>query len=641
MLQGRYRILSKIAAGAMGVVYRGERVQLGRPVAVKFLHPWIASQKTFLSRFENEARAMSRVGHPNCVSVIDFGVEGSPYLVMDFVTGQTLRQAVQGPQPPARALHIARQLLAGLGHAHAQGIVHRDLKPDNLILTDEEGLDDHLRILDFGLAKLRDGPAMTAGMAVGTPSYMSPEQTGAAGSVDARSDLYAVGVLLFELLAGRKPFESTQIGEIILMHREAPPPSLRALVPGAGISPALEAVVAKLLAKRQEDRYQSTAELAAALDATPEGMRGAPAAPPVPPASVAPVPAAPTPAVAAPLAAPAPASAPPPAAPAVRAGALPLPPATGRPPRSPEATVVDTATAIMRRHDVVVPAGAENNAAPAPGIVSAAVSSPEDETVRAGRKAPPAAGGESPGDPAGAAASPFAVAGGGRTGPDRRMIALVGGAAGCVLIAVLFGLVRHRAPEAVAPAAPVALAEAPPPSRPSSSAPTGAPAPTAAVAGGAAVAAPGTPDGRLEEARRLRHNGEWEQALAVLARARRESPQDADVDYLLADIYLEHHRPLEGLSSAQSAIRKNPALRSDGDLVNAVIDSLGSDKTYDRSQAFLRGLGSAATPFLKEAAHHHASAKVRQRAAEVLQSSGGGRSAFGSSAGSSSSLFRR
>ena len=198
-MQGRYRILSKIAAGAMGVVYRGERVQLARPVAVKFLHPWIAAQKTFLSRFENEARAMSRLGHPNCVSVIDFGVEGGPYLVMDFVTGKTLRDAVhgQGPQPPARALHIVRQLLAGLAHAHAQGIVHRDLKPDNLILTDEAGLADHLRILDFGLAKLRDGPAMTAGMAVGTPSYMSPEQTGAAGTVDARSDVYSVGVLLF------------------------------------------------------------------------------------------------------------------------------------------------------------------------------------------------------------------------------------------------------------------------------------------------------------------------------------------------------------------------------------------------------------------------------------------------------------
>ncbi len=166
----------------MGVVYKGERVQLGRAVAVKFLHPWIAAQKTFLSRFENEARAMSRLLHPHCVSVIDFGVEGSPYLVMDFVTGRTLRDLMQeGRLSAGRAMRLAQQLLAGLAHAHEQGIVHRDLKPENLILSEEAGLQEHLRILDFGLAKLRDGPAMTAGMAVGTPSYMSPEQSGADG----------------------------------------------------------------------------------------------------------------------------------------------------------------------------------------------------------------------------------------------------------------------------------------------------------------------------------------------------------------------------------------------------------------------------------------------------------------------------
>src|SRR6185312_3227670 len=129
-----YRILSKIASGAMGVVYRGERVQLGRPVAVKFLHPWIAAQKAFLGRFENEAKAMSRLAHPHCVSVIDFGVDGSPYLVMDFVTGRTLRDVMlQGPVAVARTMKIAQQLLSGLAHAHAQGIVHRDLKPENLI----------------------------------------------------------------------------------------------------------------------------------------------------------------------------------------------------------------------------------------------------------------------------------------------------------------------------------------------------------------------------------------------------------------------------------------------------------------------------------------------------------------------------
>jgi serine/threonine protein kinase len=168
VLQGRYRILERLAAGAMGVVYRGERVELARPVAVKFLHPWIAAQPAFRARFETEARAMSRLNHPNCVSVIDFGVEGSPYLIMDFVTGGTLRKVLEwGRLAPARAVAIARQLLAGVAHAHAQGIVHRDLKPDNMILTDTDGLPDHIKILDFGLAKLRDGPAMTSGLAIG------------------------------------------------------------------------------------------------------------------------------------------------------------------------------------------------------------------------------------------------------------------------------------------------------------------------------------------------------------------------------------------------------------------------------------------------------------------------------------------
>ena len=273
LLQGRYRIISKIASGAMGVVYRGERVQLGRPVAVKFLHPWIAAQKAFLGRFENEAKAMSRLAHPHCVSVIDFGVDGSPYLVMDFVTGRTLRDVMlQGPVAVARTMKIAQQLLSGLAHAHAQGIVHRDLKPENLILTAEDGMEDHLRILDFGLAKLRDGPAMTAGLAVGTPSYMSPEQSGGPGDVDARSDLYAVGVLLFEILAGRKPFTSENVGELIFMHREQPPPRLREAVSEGGYSPALEAAIDKALSKMPQDRFSSAAEFAAALAATPEGQ---------------------------------------------------------------------------------------------------------------------------------------------------------------------------------------------------------------------------------------------------------------------------------------------------------------------------------------------------------------------------------
>ncbi len=271
VIQGRYKLLALIASGGMGVVYRGERLQLGRPVAIKFLHPWIATQQSFLDRFQVEARAMSRLGHPNCVSVIDFGVDDVPFLVMDFVAGRSLRSILQhGRLEPARALALARQILSGVAHAHAQGIVHRDLKPENIIIGDTPGLVDHVRILDFGLAKLKDGPALTVGMAVGTPSYMAPEQTLAGGVVDSRTDVYAVGILLFEMLTRKKPFASESLAELILMHQEKVAPRLGEVADGPTFSEALEAAVAKAVAKAPTERFTSATEMAAALDETPE-----------------------------------------------------------------------------------------------------------------------------------------------------------------------------------------------------------------------------------------------------------------------------------------------------------------------------------------------------------------------------------
>src|SRR5262245_24710077 len=221
-LQGRYRILERIAAGGMGVVYRGEMLQLGRPVAIKFLHTWIAGLKETVQRFEIEARAMSRLSHPVCVSVIDFGVDqGAPFLVMDYVTGTSVRSLIDsGPVPVADAIQICRQLLAGLGHAHSQGIIHRDIKPDNILLSDVTGLGLQVRILDFGVAKLLDATTnLTTGIAIGTPSYMSPEQA-SVEPVDARSDLYSTGIVLYELLTGRKPFVAEQMADVLRLQRE-------------------------------------------------------------------------------------------------------------------------------------------------------------------------------------------------------------------------------------------------------------------------------------------------------------------------------------------------------------------------------------------------------------------------------------
>jgi eukaryotic-like serine/threonine-protein kinase len=279
VIQDRYKILAFVASGGMGVVYRGERLQLGRSVAIKFLHPWVASERSFIERFEVEARAMSRLGHPNCASVIDFGIEDVPFLVMDFVAGRSLRFLLENERlDPVRALGFARQILSGLAHAHAQGIIHRDLKPENIVVSDAPGLVDHVRILDFGLAKLHDGPSLTVGMAVGTPSYMAPEQTLEEGVIDARTDIYGVGVLLFEMLTGSKPFISEKVADLILMQRSQRAPRMSKVKAGAAFSDALEDVVAKALAKAPEHRFASADEMAAALEEVPESTGTRPGA---------------------------------------------------------------------------------------------------------------------------------------------------------------------------------------------------------------------------------------------------------------------------------------------------------------------------------------------------------------------------
>jgi len=518
----------------MGVVYKGERLQLGRSVAVKFLHPWIAAQKTFLSRFENEAKAMSRLLHPHCVSVIDFGVEGSPYLVMDFVTGRTLRDLLlEGRLAPSRALRLAQQLLAGLAHAHEQGIVHRDLKPENLILSEEAGLKEHLRILDFGLAKLRDGPQMTAGMAVGTPSYMSPEQSGAEGAIDARTDLYTVGIVLFEMFAGRKPFQSENVGEVILMQRESPPPKLRSVSPETRYSAELEGLLDKAMSKLPEDRFQSAAEMAAALAATPEGKLagqdiGVAAAPIDAEKKKAekddkkkPVKAAPAPTV-----------------------------------RQDAKTTIDTVSAVRRR--------LEANAA----------------------SASESAGGQ----------------------PVRQFkMAWIGALFLVVaLLALLIGRGLRHGSGATA-----------------TTARTGTSAPGAAPVAAAGAAAPSADSPALEQARQMVARGEIDPAIALLNQERTRQPDNADVPYLLAMIDFDNRRWPDGLAAAQIAVKKNPALKSDPDLIKGAIRSLVSDRGYDRSQAFLRSIGQPAMPFIKEAAARDASPKVRERAAELLGSSGG------------------
>jgi serine/threonine-protein kinase len=278
VLDGRYRIHGQLAAGGMGVVYRAERVGLGKQVAVKFLHRTSALMPQHRTRFEREATAMSRLTHPNLVSVIDHGShDGLPYLVMEYHPGTTLKRALgDGPLAPERAVFIARQMLAGLASAHASGVVHRDLKPANVLLCGAPG-EDLVKILDFGVAKLLDaggGPtevSVVAGTVLGTPSYMSPEHA-RAQPIDGRSDVYAVGVMLYEMVTGRRPFEGAGKLGILRMQVEDRPVSPRERV--ETLSRELSAAILRAMEKEPEARFPSAAEFAAALALVPEGRAG-------------------------------------------------------------------------------------------------------------------------------------------------------------------------------------------------------------------------------------------------------------------------------------------------------------------------------------------------------------------------------
>jgi eukaryotic-like serine/threonine-protein kinase len=272
LVDDRYKVLEAMAAGSMGSVYRAEREPVGKIVAIKFLHSSFAKDREFQDRFDRETRVMSKLAHPNCVSVVDFGVwEESPYIVMEFVAGTTLRDMIdKGPIEPTRALNLVRQIAAGLAHAHQRGIVHRDVKPANVMITEEIGTGEHVRILDFGLARLRGGgsrDATQSNVVVGTPNYMAPEQTVGGGIIDARTDIYAVGVVLFEMIAGERPFQAEDTLALLGMHRAAPIPQLADRVPkGVVVPDGVQAIIDRAMAKSPADRYQSAIDLASAID---------------------------------------------------------------------------------------------------------------------------------------------------------------------------------------------------------------------------------------------------------------------------------------------------------------------------------------------------------------------------------------
>ncbi|WP_428267636.1 protein kinase domain-containing protein [Haliangium sp.] len=617
VLDGRYRIEEELAAGGMGVVYRGERIGLGRGVAIKFLHAHVAAEPSFIKRFEVEAKAMARLVHPNCAAIIDYGLDqGDPYVVMDLVAGESLRALLDdGPLPPPRALAVMRQILAGLAHAHEQGITHRDIKPDNIMIDSAGTFGDRVCILDFGLAKLREGATgLTTGFVIGTPSYMAPEQT-LVQPVDERTDIYAAGVVLFEILTGDKPFRADEVAELMRQHREAPVPALADKAPGLVVSPALEAAVRTAMAKQPENRFPSAAEFATALEATPEAaVRPASSPPLAPEASLGVASArsaeassraraasggragsggdgrlgtAPT----------APALIPTPSPGPVSAGSpgVPTPEPTAAPPSAPgpgPATRPDPTTHLSGADLMPVP--------------------DSQATVAPPSKGPPPALAE----PSAATRPASAVVAGARRPGGRRVAAAIAGVLALVVLAALLTnseegdatsapAVAPVSVEAADPARDLAKPSAPAPEEPSATdelAPAGSPATELARARSLLA------QDRAEDARRL---------LQKLKPRHRDTPE---LHYLLGRAYFATLWCNDGIEAFRTAIELEPSYRGDAVLIESAVYGLANDKHYQAVTRFLvRDIGADAAPALEQMATQYHRKEVRERAARALR----------------------
>ena len=275
VLGERYRIQAKIGTGGIGMVYRAVQLPLERPVAIKVLHDDLLSMNELRVRFEREARALSALSHPHVVSISDYGIDGDrPFLVMELLEGQTLEEVLRkDPIDPERGVELARQILRGLAFAHSKGIAHRDLKPANVFLSRMPDGREHAKLLDFGLARMveKDGDEAELtltkrGVVFGTPAYMSPEQ--ATGShADERSDVYSAGALLFELLAGRRPFVGDTRADLLRAHLTSPVPRLASIRPELRCRDDLVDLIDVAMAKEPNDRFVDAGDMLAALDA--------------------------------------------------------------------------------------------------------------------------------------------------------------------------------------------------------------------------------------------------------------------------------------------------------------------------------------------------------------------------------------
>jgi eukaryotic-like serine/threonine-protein kinase len=295
-ISDRYRIDSLIAAGGMGAVFRGEHLKMRKRVAIKVLHAELEGLVVLKEQFEREAIAGAHITHPNVAIATDFGEldDGSYFLVLEYVKGQTLAELLEsGPLPADRAVGIAKQIAAALQACHELDVIHRDVKSQNVMLI--AGSEDLAKLIDFGFAKVKmermslaraDDPLNQTeadpDTVFGTIAYLAPEAVGGNDALDARSDLYALGVIMYEMLTGKRPFEGASSAEVFKQHRETPPPPFIDKAPMLPVPASIEALVMRLLAKDPDARFQSGAEVIAALDRALAGRARAPSQAPQP-----------------------------------------------------------------------------------------------------------------------------------------------------------------------------------------------------------------------------------------------------------------------------------------------------------------------------------------------------------------------
>jgi serine/threonine protein kinase len=282
VLDGKFKIESLLGVGGMGKVYKATQLSLDKTVCVKVLRTNMMQDETLVGRFNREARAATRLNHPNSITLIDFGQaadDGSLYMVMEFIAGKDLSKVIQEERPLSeeRIVNIMDQVLSALADAHAAGVIHRDLKPENIMVTDLRGTKDFVKVLDFGIAKVNEPTAEDAGltqvgMVCGTPEYMSPEQA-RGEELDARSDVYAAAVIVYQMVVGRIPFEAPTAMGIVTKHlTETPTPPSK--IEGAVISPALESVILKGMSKDKNGRQPTALALQQELNTVLNQKKG-------------------------------------------------------------------------------------------------------------------------------------------------------------------------------------------------------------------------------------------------------------------------------------------------------------------------------------------------------------------------------